>query len=111
MYSRYSSEDDETQFKMSSPQYMLYDDRLSSYKKWPQILKYLIEPLSETGFFYTQKGDEVQCFCCGGALKHWNDGEHPGEQHAIWFPKCHYINMVKGTKYIDFVNEKIVVKV
>lgn len=104
--------ENESEFNMSSPQHMLYNDRLASYKKrWPQSLKYLSESLSDAGFYYTQKGDEVQCFCCGGLLKNWNDSEQPWEQHAIWFPKCDYLNMVKGSNYIDFIKEKLVVKV
>ena len=104
--------DDESQFHMISPQYMAHKDRLSTYKKkWPQSLKYLAESLCEAGFYYTQKGDEVQCFCCGGTLKNWNDCEQPWEQHAIWMPKCDFINMVKGATFINNAKEKVVIRV
>lgn len=104
--------DNEIQFNMNSPQNMMYNNRLDSYKKrWPQSLKYLTEPLTEAGFYYTQKGDAVQCFCCGISLKNWNDGDQPWEQHALLSPKCDFLNMAKGYKYVNFIREKQVVKV
>lgn len=110
MYPDFS--DVEGEFNMTSPKYMFHNQRMASYKKnWPQSLKYLVEPLCDAGFYYAQKGDEVRCFCCGGILKNWDDAEQPWDQHAIWFPKCDYINMVKGSTFRNNVRERIVVSV
>lgn len=103
---------DELYLEMKSPHHMMHKERLLSFKKnWPKSLKYLSEPLSDAGFYYTQTGDEVECFSCGGALKNWNDGEQPWDEHATWFPKCDFLNMVKGKIFIDFVRSNMVVKV
>ncbi len=43
-------------------------DRLETFKrlKWPDWAPVGCEKLAKAGFFYAGKGDEVQCFSCGG---------------------------------------------
>lgn len=46
-------------------------------------------------------GDTVKCFFCGGGLKDWRQTDDPWIEHARWFPRCGYVAMVKGERFIQ----------
>lgn len=85
------------------PEYAIETARLRSFDDWPKTIKQKPKQLSDAGFFYTQKGDRVICFSCGGGLRDWDENDDPWEQHALWFSKCEYLKLVKGQEYIDAV--------
>lgn len=85
------------------PQYATEGARLRSYSQWPSSLKQRPNELSEAGFFYTGHGDRTLCFHCGGGLKDWEPEDAPWEQHARWFPKCIYVQLIKGKEFISKV--------
>lgn len=85
------------------PEYAIESARLRSFDDWPKTLKQKPKQLSDAGFFYTQKGDRVICFSCGGGLRDWDENDEPWEQHALWFSKCEYLQLVKGQEFIDRV--------
>lgn len=85
------------------PEYAIESARLRSFDDWPKTLKQKPKQLSDAGFFYTQKGDRVICFSCGGGLRDWDENDDPWEQHALWFSKCEYLQLVKGQEFIDRV--------
>lgn len=88
------------------PQFAIETARLRSFDDWPKTIKQKPKQLSDAGFFYTQKGDRVVCFSCGGGLRDWDENDDPWEQHALWFSKCEYLKLVKGQEYIDAVKAK-----
>jgi len=88
------------------PEYAIETARLRSFAEWPKTMKQKPEHLSDAGFFYTQKGDRVICFSCGGGLRDWDEQDDPWEQHALWYSKCDYLRLIKGPQYIDAVKEK-----
>lgn len=82
------------------PEYAIEMDRLQSFNEWPKSMKQKPEQLSDAGFFYTQKGDRVICFSCGGGLREWEeDDDDPWEQHALWYnfdrKLVYYLNPLK----------------
>lgn len=85
------------------PEYAIETARIRSFDDWPKTLKQKPKQLSDAGFFYTQKGDRVICFSCGGGLRDWDENDDPWEQHALWFSKCEYLQLIKGQDYIDRV--------
>lgn len=85
------------------PEYAIESARLRSFDDWPKTLKQKPKQLSDAGFFYTQKGDRVICFSCGGGLRDWDENDDPWEQHALWFSKCEYLKLVKGPEFIERV--------
>lgn len=88
------------------PEFAIETARLRSFDEWPKTMKQKPKQLSDAGFFYTQKGDRVICFSCGGGLRDWDEQDDPWEQHALWYDKCDYLRLVKGPEYIDAVKEK-----
>lgn len=92
--------------RLTHSEFKLETDRLNSFSDWPRSMKQRPEDLSEAGFYYTGKGDRVICFSCGGGLKHWDETDVPWEQHAMWYPKCEYLKLVKGQTYIDEIAAK-----
>ncbi|XP_077295166.1 death-associated inhibitor of apoptosis 1-like isoform X1 [Arctopsyche grandis] len=80
--------------------------RLASFKDWPCRMKQRPEVMADAGFFYTGSGDKTVCYYCGGGLKDWEDDDDPWEQHARWFPTCHYIQLIKGDSYVQSVRSK-----
>jgi baculoviral IAP repeat-containing protein 7/8 len=85
------------------PQYSTMAARCSSFKDWPRCMRQKPEDLAEAGFFYTGQGDKTKCYYCDGGLKDWENDDIPWEQHARWFDRCAYVQLVKGKEYIQRV--------
>ncbi|XP_023710490.2 baculoviral IAP repeat-containing protein 2 [Cryptotermes secundus] len=83
------------------PSYNTYDARVRSFESWPRSLKQKPDKLSEAGFYYTGKGDQTVCFHCGGGLKDWEETDDPWVEHAVWFPKCIHVVLIKGRTFIE----------
>ncbi|KAH9391675.1 IAP repeat-containing protein 2, partial [Tyrophagus putrescentiae] len=62
--------------------------------------------LVEAGFFYTGVNDKVQCFHCGGFLANWQPGDVPKEEHARFFPNCHFMISTYGQTFVEYVQFK-----
>lgn len=77
--------------------------RLSTFKDWPRSLRQKPEDLADAGFFYTGQGDKTTCFYCDGGLKDWEEDDIPWEQHARWFSRCAYVQLVKGKQFVQMV--------
>ncbi|XP_048767178.2 baculoviral IAP repeat-containing protein 7-B-like isoform X2 [Ostrea edulis] len=86
------SQDSLSDMQPASPEFQDYDKRLASYEKfWPKAMKQRPRELAAAGLFYTEKGDAVKCFHCGGLLRNWDPQDKPWEEHARWFPRCLFI--------------------
>lgn len=88
-------------------EYAIETARFRSFDSWPKTLKQKPKQLSDAGFFYTGRGDSVKCFSCNGGLRDWEENDDPWEQHAIWFSKCEYLNLIKGREYIEAIKAKV----
>lgn len=77
--------------------------RIKSFDEWPRSIRQKPDKLAEAGFFYTGQGDKTKCFYCDGGLKDWEEDDVPWEQHARWFERCAYVQLVKGREYIQKV--------
>ncbi|CAH2047207.1 unnamed protein product, partial [Iphiclides podalirius] len=85
------------------PRYASEAARLRTFKDWPRCMRQKPEELAEAGFFYTGHGDKTKCFYCDGGLKDWENDDVPWEQHARWFDRCAYVQLVKGRDYVQRV--------
>jgi hypothetical protein len=47
------------------------------------------------------KGDQAVCFHCGGGLRDWEETDDPWVEHAVWFPKCMHVVLIKGQQFIE----------
>lgn len=65
--------------------------RLNSFKQWPKESHVFPLKLSKAGFYFTGKGDEVQCFECGTKKNEWKLGDDPFEIHKIINPNCPFV--------------------
>lgn len=88
---------------LTTPHLEIEANRLRTFKEWPIQLKMKPIELSDAGFFYTGMGDRVQCYSCGGGVKDWEDDDVAWEQHALWYPNCDYMKLIKGQRYIEEV--------
>ena len=84
-------------------EYNSYSSRLNSFINWPQWANQAPNKLAAAGFYYTGKGDKTKCFCCKGILKHWEKEDIPWEQHALYFKDCSYLQLIKGSDFIQKV--------
>ena len=48
----------------------------------------------------------VQCYHCGISLKSWNPEERPWEEHAKWNPDCAFLQLMKGKKFVEEIQQK-----
>lgn len=88
------------------PDYTEKTTRINTFNEWLNAMGEKTRQLSEAGFFHTQKEDRVICFSCGGGLYNWSKNDDPWEQHALWYPNCTYLHLIKGQKFIEAVGEK-----
>lgn len=91
------------------PQYASQPARMRSFRDWPRSMRQKPEELAEAGFFYTGQGDKTKCFYCDGGLKDWEDDDVPWEQHARWFDRCAFVQLVKGRDYVQQVKSEAAV--
>ncbi|KAI8421763.1 hypothetical protein MSG28_009727 [Choristoneura fumiferana] len=85
------------------PKYASESARLRTFKDWPKSMRQKPEELAEAGFYYTGHSDKTKCFYCDGGLKDWESHDIPWEQHARWFDRCAYVQLVKGRDYVQKV--------
>ncbi|KAG9272542.1 E3 ubiquitin-protein ligase XIAP [Astyanax mexicanus] len=68
--------------------------RLRTFSNWPSSSPVQPNDLVGAGLFYVPKptiNDLVQCFCCGGMLKAWKEGDVPWSEHSKFYPNCFFI--------------------
>uniref|UniRef100_A0A3P9PWN8 RING-type E3 ubiquitin transferase n=1 Tax=Poecilia reticulata TaxID=8081 RepID=A0A3P9PWN8_POERE len=66
-------------------------ERLRTFQNWPADAQVASGDLAKAGFFFLGSGDKVQCFCCGGVLRFWEQGDSPAVEHKRHFPTCSFI--------------------
>nr|AIZ98905.1 inhibitor of apoptosis proteins 1 [Azumapecten farreri] len=67
--------------------YAQYKDRLRTFDspKWPANHPMKKETLAKAGLFYAGVGDLCECYCCGGQLEEFEEGDVPVEEHDKYF--------------------------
>lgn len=83
------------------PRYSVETVRLSSFSKWPPTSPQIPSVLCDAGFFYAGFSDCVRCFCCGGGLRNWEDGDIAWIEHARWYPNCEFLHQRKGEMFVQ----------
>ncbi|KZC11010.1 Apoptosis 2 inhibitor [Dufourea novaeangliae] len=83
------------------PNHATYEGRLRTFYGWPESLKQTPEILASAGFYYTGLRDLVRCFHCDGALRDWETTDDVWTEHARWFSKCEFVNLIRGQKFIQ----------
>ena len=87
-----------------------YEDKKNDSTKTDEVLKKMINDLSEAGFYFprlSKHNDLVVCFYCGGGLKGWRTHDIPWVEHAAAYPKCTFI---KISMTAEFINNCIAMK-
>uniref|UniRef100_V9IB38 Apoptosis 2 inhibitor n=1 Tax=Apis cerana TaxID=7461 RepID=V9IB38_APICE len=77
-----------------------YEGRLHTFNGWPKNIKQTPEILASAGFYYDGYSDHVRCFHCDGGLRNWETTDDVWIEHAKWFPKCEFVNLVRGQEFI-----------
>ncbi|KAL5004352.1 hypothetical protein ScPMuIL_017808 [Solemya velum] len=93
--------------KPKHERYAVLATRLSSFSGWPVYKSQTPQELATSGLFYTGFGDAVRCFFCGGGLRNWEDSDDPWVEHARWFPRCSFVQQVKGLDFVKDVQEAV----
>ncbi|XP_049611352.1 baculoviral IAP repeat-containing protein 7 [Syngnathus scovelli] len=76
---------------LEEPQMRREGERLRTFHSWPPDAPVTCGDLAKAGFFFLGPGDKVQCFCCGGVLRCWVQGDSPAAEHKRHFPMCSFI--------------------
>lgn len=76
---------------LEEPQMRREGERLRTFHNWPADAPVTSGDLAKAGFFFLGPGDKVQCFCCGGILRCWVQGDSPATEHKRHFPACSFI--------------------
>lgn len=83
------------------------DSRIRSFENWTTGHIQDPERLAQAGFYYLGRADEVHCFHCDGGLRFWLADDDPWFEHARCFPKCQFVQLVKGQLFIENVQSQI----
>lgn len=76
------------------------DARIRTFTNWPLADVQPVEQMASAGFYYKDTEDHVRCFHCNGGLRQWQRDDDPWFEHAKWFPKCTFVELVKGAQFI-----------
>lgn len=87
-------------------QYSTECSRLKSFKEWPISIAQTPDVLCEAGFYYTGRSDCVTCFSCGCSIQSWEPKDIPWEEHVKQSSNCKYLQLVKGSEFVDEVIKK-----
>lgn len=79
------------------------DARIRTFSQWPFSDIQTPTALATAGFYYLDFNDQVRCFHCNGGLRSWQKDDDPWFEHAKWFPKCQFVQLVKGNEYVGQV--------
>lgn len=61
---------------------------------------------ASAGFFYSQIEYSICCFSCNGRMDNYEENilhVSPAVEHAIFYPKCVYLNAVQGTYFVEMI--------
>ena len=72
-------------------------DRANTFISWPRQMVQKPSQLVASGFFYTGRGDVVQCFFCSIHLKHWETSDRVDVEHRKHSPDCKFHVMNRFT--------------
>lgn len=78
-------------YLLEEPRMRREKDRIRTFREWPADAAVAPADLAKAGFFFLGPRDAVQCFCCGGILRCWVQGDSPGNEHRRHFPTCCFI--------------------
>lgn len=78
-------------YMLERPRMRREGDRIRTFQEWPADAAVAPADLAKAGFFFLGPGDAVQCFCCGGILRCWMQGDTPGDEHRRHFPTCCFV--------------------
>lgn len=81
-------------FRPAHPDMLYFKSREDTFQNWPIQLHQKPQDLALSGFFYTDKGDQVTCFYCDLKLRQWNKEDFIHTEHTKWKPNCLYSKMV-----------------
>ncbi|CAO2636192.1 Baculoviral IAP repeat-containing protein 2 [Lemmus lemmus] len=97
----------ETQrFSVSNLSMQTHTARMRTFLCWPSCVPVEPEQLASAGFYYTDRNDDVKCFCCDGGLRCWESGDDPWVEHAKWFPRCEFLIRMKGQEFVDEIQAR-----
>ena len=68
-------------------------DRMTTFNSWPKQMVQKPEQMVSSGFYYTGRGDVVQCFHCGISLKYWSRTDRSDMEHRKHSPHCKFLVM------------------
>lgn len=68
------------------------ESRLRTFQNWPANAAVDPQRIAKAGFYYTGRGLEVQCFCCGGRIEDWNYGDQVMAKHRRISPACPFVS-------------------
>ncbi len=66
-------------------------ERLETFHNWPNSEAISPSDLARAGFYYTSRGDRVQCAFCKNFLRNWEAGDDAMIEHRRHFPRCPFV--------------------
>ncbi|XP_012276923.1 baculoviral IAP repeat-containing protein 7-A isoform X2 [Orussus abietinus] len=93
-------------------EYRTKEQRLRSFENWPISSIVPPERLAESGFYYLQEADMVECAFCRGLVMKWEPGDDPDREHRIHFPNCDFymhqdVDEVMSTEKVELGNVRL----
>ena len=81
-------------YQHKHPRYLMYQNRLKTFQKWPKQMRQNKYSLASSGLFYTNENDSCECFSCGVNLSQWGPTDIPLAEHKKWSHNCFFLKMI-----------------
>ncbi|CAI9734140.1 death-associated inhibitor of apoptosis 1-like [Octopus vulgaris] len=83
------------------PQYSSKGSRELTFETWPRGQYPPPKLLIDSGFFYTGKGDKVQCFHCSLIAGRWDPNDDVNIEHCRLSKDCVFMKLLMGPDYVQ----------
>lgn len=80
------------EFKSSDLKF--FNNRLQTFETWSSQIQPNKFQLSSAGFYYTGRGDIVECFSCALRLHDWKKEDDPMIEHRKLSSDCLFLKMI-----------------
>ncbi|RWR99177.1 Baculoviral IAP repeat-containing protein 2-like protein, partial [Dinothrombium tinctorium] len=92
--------------KAANPNYTSLTARINSISQNNSLLgNYDIKEIAEAGFYFASLYKCFRCFHCDGSIYNWKLSNNPWLEHAIRFPQCIYVIVMKGPSFLKSCKE------
>jgi hypothetical protein len=72
------------------------EQRINTFRWWPSFAPLSAGRITRAGFYYKDKGTEVECSACKKRISDWNCNDQAIARHLNLSPDCPFLKQKKS---------------